>query len=109
MSMKVLLGLGDLDLPDREIMSRFKHAQDHNMDTVEFLKADGTKVVLRMPRLDHSKYFDPWDWKHWEWSKTGGFDMLYQDNQGNILKPEQVYELSSKKIKELGVHLIFQE
>ncbi|MCK4589402.1 MAG: hypothetical protein KAT77_03100 [Nanoarchaeota archaeon] len=61
MAMKALLGLDDVNLTDREIMSRFKHAQDHNIDTVEFLKADGTKVILRMPHLDHSKYFDPWD------------------------------------------------
>lgn len=59
--LKALLGIGDLEISDGEIMARFKHAFDHNMDAVEFLKADGSKVVVRMPHLDHSKYFDPWD------------------------------------------------
>lgn len=61
MAMKALLGLDDLNISDREIMSRFKQAFDHNMEAVEFLKTDGTRVVVRLPHLDHSKYFDPWD------------------------------------------------
>lgn len=61
MSMRTLLGLNDLEISDREIMARFKDAFDHDMDSVEFLKADGSKVVVRLPHLDHSKYFDPWD------------------------------------------------
>ncbi|MBW2963330.1 hypothetical protein KY306_00975 [Candidatus Woesearchaeota archaeon] len=59
--LKSLLGIGDLEITDKEIMARFKHAYDHNLDAVEFLMADGSKVVVRMPHLDHSKYFDPWD------------------------------------------------
>ncbi|MFC1801237.1 hypothetical protein ACFLZB_02145 [Nanoarchaeota archaeon] len=59
--LKSLLGVGDMDLSDREIMARFKQAYDQDMDEVEFLKADGSKVVVRLPHLDHSKYFDPWD------------------------------------------------
>ncbi len=59
--LKSLLGIGDLDISDKEIMARFKNAFDHQMDCVEFLKADGSKVVVKLPNLDHSKYFDPWD------------------------------------------------
>ena len=59
--LKSLLGIGDLDLSDKDIMGRFKQAFDQNLDAVEFLKSDGSKVVVRLPILDHSKYFDPWD------------------------------------------------
>ncbi len=59
--LKTLLGLGDLDLSDREIMARFKEAFDQDLDSVEFLKSDGSKVIIKLPHLDHSKYFDPWD------------------------------------------------
>lgn len=59
--LRTLLGIEDLSLSDRDIMARFKHAFDNDLDEVEFLKADGSKVIVKMPHLDHSKYFDPWD------------------------------------------------
>ncbi len=59
--LKVLLGIEEASISDCEIMSKFKQARDQDLDEVEFLKADGSKVVVRLPKLDHSRYFDPWD------------------------------------------------
>ena len=59
--LKVLLGIGEANISDCEIMSRFKQARDQNLNEVEFLKADGSRIVVRLPKTDHSRYFDPWD------------------------------------------------
>ncbi|MFC1800869.1 hypothetical protein ACFLZB_00180 [Nanoarchaeota archaeon] len=61
MSMKTLLGLDDLNITDREIMARFKQAYDQGLNEVEFLNSNGSKVIIKLPLMDHSKYYDPWD------------------------------------------------
>ena len=61
MSLKMLFGLGDVETSDMEIMARIKAAYERDLDEVEFLKADGSKVILKLPRMDFSKHIDPWD------------------------------------------------
>lgn len=61
MSVKHLLGLDELDLTDYEIMARIKAAYREELDQVEFLNPDGTRVVIKLPHLDFTKMIDPWD------------------------------------------------
>lgn len=61
MSLKQLFGLEDLEISDIDIMARIKAAFDRDLDVVEFVKADGAKVVVKLPHIDFSKHIDPWD------------------------------------------------
>jgi hypothetical protein len=61
MSLKQLFGLEDLDLSDNDIMGKIKDAFDHDLDVVEFIKSDGTKVIIKLPHIDFSHHIDPWD------------------------------------------------
>jgi hypothetical protein len=63
MSLKHLLGLDDLGISDTDIMAKIKEAYDHDLDVVEFLKEDGSKVVVRLPHIDFAHHMDPWDGK----------------------------------------------
>jgi hypothetical protein len=60
-SLKHLFGLDDLRLSDAEIMARIKSAFDRDLNEVEFVKKDGTKVVIKLPYIDFTAYADPWD------------------------------------------------
>lgn len=64
MSLKQLFGLADTIISDTEIMTKIKEAFDRDLDMVEFLKADGTKVLIKLPHIDFSRYIDPWDGNH---------------------------------------------
>ncbi len=61
MSLRNLLGLDDVDISDADIMAEIKHAFEKDLHEVEFLKGDGSKVVIELPRIDFSKHIDPWD------------------------------------------------
>lgn len=61
MSVKHLLGLDQLDLTDYQIMARIKSAYQENLDQIEFLNSDGTRIVIKLPQLDFTKMIDPWD------------------------------------------------
>ncbi len=61
MSLKQLFGLDDLEISDNEIMAKIKEAFDKSLDIVEFVKTDGTKVLVKLPKMDFSRHIDPWD------------------------------------------------
>lgn len=61
MSLKHLFGLEDVNISDSDIMARIKSAFDKDLDAVEFVKGDGSKVVVKLPHIDFSKHADPWD------------------------------------------------
>ncbi|MBS3138577.1 hypothetical protein J4207_02625 [Candidatus Woesearchaeota archaeon] len=61
MSLKNLLGLDDMNISDTEIMEKIKSALDHDLNEVEFVRNDGTLVVVRLPRIDFVHQMDPWD------------------------------------------------
>lgn len=63
MSLKQLFGLDEVFISDAEIMAKIKEAFEKDLDTVEFIHADGSKVVVRLPHIDFAKYVDPWDGK----------------------------------------------
>ena len=61
MSLKQLFGLEDMDISDIQIMAKIKEAYDKELDAVEFMQHDGTKVIVKLPRIDFSRLIDPWD------------------------------------------------
>jgi len=61
MSLCHLFGLEDLDLSDAEIMGRIKEAFDKDLHEIEFVKVDGTKVIIKLPHVDFEHHTDPWD------------------------------------------------
>ena len=61
MSLKTLFGLEDVEISEMEIMARIKAAFERDIGEVEFVSADGSKVIIKLPRMDFSKYSDPWD------------------------------------------------
>ena len=61
MSLKHLLGLDDMNITDTEIMERIKTALDHELHEVEFVRSNGTAVLLRLPQIDFIHQMDPWD------------------------------------------------
>ena len=65
MSLKQLFGLEELSISDADIMGKIKDAFDHDLDAVEFVKRDGTKVIIKLPHIDFSKHIDPWDGARW--------------------------------------------
>ena len=61
MSLKQLFGLEEMDITDIQIMAKIKEAYDKELDAVEFMQHDGTKVIVKLPHIDFSKLIDPWD------------------------------------------------
>ena len=49
MSIKNLLGLGDIVIADYEIMAKVVEAQKKNLSEVEFIKKDGVRIKIEMP------------------------------------------------------------
>ena len=50
-----------MDLSDVDIMAKIKDAFDRDLHEIEFIKADGTKVIIRLPHIEFEQYEDPWD------------------------------------------------
>ncbi|HLC74523.1 MAG TPA: hypothetical protein VJH88_01565 [Candidatus Nanoarchaeia archaeon] len=61
MSLKILFGLECLDITDTEIMERIKSAIDRDLHELEFVRNDGSKVLVKLPHIDFSQHMDPWD------------------------------------------------
>ena len=61
MSLRNLFGLEDLDISDADIMARIKDAFDHDFQEVQFVKSDGSKVIIKLPKIDFAHHIDPWD------------------------------------------------
>ena len=61
MSLKQLFGLDDVAISDADIMAKVKQAFDKDLDVVEFVKNDGSKVIIRLPHIDFARHTDPWD------------------------------------------------
>ena len=61
MSLKILFGLEGLDITDTEIMVRIKSAIDRDLHELEFVRSDGSKVLIKLPHIDFSHHIDPWD------------------------------------------------
>ena len=61
MSLKHLLGLDNMSITDTEIMEEIKSAFERGLHEVEFVRNDGTLVVVRLPRIDFVHQMDPWD------------------------------------------------
>jgi hypothetical protein len=61
MALRVLFGLEDMDISDADIMAKIKDAFDHDLQEVQFVKGDGTKVIIKLPRIDFAHHIDPWD------------------------------------------------
>jgi len=61
MSIKLLLGLGNTNLTDTEIVGRIKDALDHRNGTVVFQLGGGRTVELHLPHAEFTPYNDPWD------------------------------------------------
>lgn len=63
MSLKNLLGLEGTSLSETEILARIKEARSKNIGEIEFSTTEGSKVIVKLPNADFSKYADPWDGK----------------------------------------------
>jgi len=63
MALRELFGLDDVNITEAEIMARVKKAFDEGESVLTFTGRNGTKVTVRIPRLDFSRYSDPWDGK----------------------------------------------
>jgi hypothetical protein len=61
MSLRDLLGLQGTALSDSDVLKKIKEAADRNQGEVEFTCNDGSKVRIKIPSRDFSKYVDPWD------------------------------------------------
>ena len=61
MSFRDLLGLSDMNITDTEIIERIQSAFEHDISEVEFVRSDGTHVVVRLPHIDFVHHIDPWD------------------------------------------------
>ena len=61
MSLKHLLGLDNMSITDTEIMEEIKSAFERGLHEVEFVRSDGTPVVVRLPQIDFIHQMDPWD------------------------------------------------
>ena len=54
MSLKELFGLTNEDISDSEIIAKLKEAQKNNLNTLEFTKKDGSKIMLMLASIDLS-------------------------------------------------------
>ena len=61
MSLRQLFGLEEMDISDADIMAKIKEAFDKDLNEVEFIRDDGSKVVIKLPHIDFSQHADPWD------------------------------------------------
>jgi hypothetical protein len=61
LSLRNLFGLDDIRLSDADIMARIKSAFDRDLHEVEFVKGDGSRVVIKLPHIDFEHHADPWD------------------------------------------------
>ena len=52
MSLKELLGLGNEDISEIEIITRLKQAQRENSNIVEFTRKDGSMVKVEFPTMN---------------------------------------------------------
>ena len=51
MSIKNLLGLKDANISDCDIMAKIREAQRNNLTEVEFVKLDGSRVRIELPKM----------------------------------------------------------
>jgi hypothetical protein len=63
MSFKTLLGLEEMNLTDMEILKRIKEAYDHDLDEVEFVQEDNSKVIIKLPHINRISFASPFDQK----------------------------------------------
>lgn len=50
MSLKRLLGLEETGISDAEIAAKLIDAQKKNLDEVDFIKADGSTIQVKLPK-----------------------------------------------------------
>ncbi|MBI3033040.1 hypothetical protein HYY69_06205 [Candidatus Woesearchaeota archaeon] len=53
MTMKMLLGLDDVDLDDTEILETIKQAQLQNKTKVVFTRSDGSKIEISLQPIEY--------------------------------------------------------
>lgn len=49
-TLKRLLGLEETQISDIEIVAKLNEAQKKNLDEIEFVKGDGSKTIIRLPK-----------------------------------------------------------
>jgi hypothetical protein len=57
-SIKNLLGLTDVAIADYEIMAKVTEAQQKNLSEVEFIKLDGSRIKIQLPRIGFDPHMD---------------------------------------------------
>lgn len=55
MSLKSILGLGDVGISESEIMTKLTEAQRKNLDEIEFVTNKGDTIKISLPHV----HFDP--------------------------------------------------
>ena len=58
MSLKNLLGLGESNITEFEIMAKITQAQKNNLENVEFIREDGSIIRISLPNIEFDPHMD---------------------------------------------------